>query len=159
MHAAWQSAVRSDVSERGAMRREVLWRDVKCAVFPYCNDGPLTEVKVLEGGKAVLPCDVSPSIADDDTILVLFYRGSFKTPIYSIDGRSGPVRRGQHWSDEKALGRRAYLELTGRTPGLVIQAVRAMDQDLYRCRVDYDIHPTRNVRVQLNVIGASCLPH
>ncbi|KAK8398711.1 hypothetical protein O3P69_004075 [Scylla paramamosain] len=116
------------------------------------ESSPLTEVKVLEGGKVILPCDVSPSIADDDTILVLFYRGSFKTPIYSIDGRSGPVRRGQHWSDEKALGRRAYLELAGRTPGLVIEAVRAMDQDLYRCRVDYDIHPTRNVRVQLNVI-------
>ena len=68
------------------------------------------------------------------------------------------MRLGQHWSDEKALGRRAYLELGGRTPGLVLEAVLATDQDLYRCRVDYDIHPTRNVRVQLNVIGVSCLP-
>lgn len=76
----------------------------------------------------------------------------------SIDGRNGPVRGGQHWSDEKALGGRAYLELVGRTPGLVLEAVRASDQDLYRCRVDYDVHPTRNVRVQLNVIGASRLP-
>lgn len=73
----------------------------------------------------------------------------------SIDGRNGPVHRGQHWSDDKALGGRAFLELMGRSPGLVLEAVRASDQDLYRCRVDYDIHPTRNVRVQLNVIGAS----
>lgn len=77
----------------------------------------------------------------------------------SIDGRNGPVRGGQHWSDDKALGGRAFLELTGRTPGLVLEAVRASDQDLYRCRVDYDVHPTRNVRVQLNVIGGSRLPH
>lgn len=75
--------------------------------------------------------------------------------MFSIDGRNGPVRGGQHWSDEKALGGRAFLELVGRSSGLVLEAVRASDQDLYRCRVDYDIHPTRNVRVQLNVIGAS----
>ncbi|XP_037777069.1 peroxidasin homolog [Penaeus monodon] len=37
-------------------------------------------------------------------------------------------------------------------PGLVLDPVKASDRDLYRCRVDYDSSPTRNVRIQLNVV-------
>ncbi|XP_069944398.1 protein turtle homolog A isoform X2 [Cherax quadricarinatus] len=116
------------------------------------ESSPLTEVVVLEGGRVLLPCDVSPPISSDDTILVLFYRGSFGTPIYSIDGRNGPVRGGLHWSDDATLGNRARLDFSARPPGLVLHPVRASDHDLYRCRVDFRSHPTRNVRVQLHVV-------
>nr|XP_045595232.1 nephrin-like [Procambarus clarkii] len=116
------------------------------------SEGPLTEVEVVEGGRVLLPCEVTPPISSDDTILVLFYRGTFGTPIYSIDERNGALRGGQHWSDEAVLGDRASLDLSARPPGLVVHPVRASDHDQYRCRVDYRSNPTRNVRIQLHVV-------
>ncbi|XP_042887333.1 neural cell adhesion molecule 2-like [Penaeus japonicus] len=102
--------------------------------------------------KVLLPCDVSPPLSSDDTILVLFYRGSIGTPIFSIDGRSGPVHRADTWTDDSTLGQRAYLDVDTQPPGLVLNPVKASDRDLYRCRVDYSSSPTRNVRIQLNVV-------
>ncbi|XP_069944593.1 protein turtle homolog B [Cherax quadricarinatus] len=116
------------------------------------SSGPLTEVEALATTHVLLPCDVSPPIPGDDTILVLFYRGALGTPIYSIDGRNGPVRRAQHWADERALGNRAYFDLSSRPPGLVLRPLAFSDQDEYRCRVDFRSSPTRNVRVNLRVI-------
>lgn len=71
----------------------------------------------------------------------------------SIDGRSGPIKRAPHWSDEGTLGSRAYFDMTSEPPGLVLQAVEASDHAEYRCRVDFRSSPTRNVRIQLEVIG------
>ena len=75
----------------------------------------------------------------------------------SIDGRSGPVQRAQHWADEDTLQRRAYFDLSAPQPGLVLHPVTASDEDEYRCRVDFKSSPTRNVRVNLTVIG-ECWP-
>ncbi|XP_066943140.1 contactin-4-like [Macrobrachium rosenbergii] len=113
---------------------------------------PLTSVQAVEGDKVLLPCDVRPPEPDDDTILVLFYRGSIGTPIYSIDGRNGPVRQAHHWSDENTLGKRAYFDLSANPSGLVINPVRSSDHDMYRCRTDFRSSPTKNVRVQLQII-------
>ncbi|XP_050721791.1 nephrin-like isoform X2 [Eriocheir sinensis] len=116
------------------------------------ENSPLTEVRSLEGKRVMLPCEVAPPIPGDDVILVLFYRGALGTPIYSIDGRNGPVQRAQHWADEDTLQRRAYFDLTSPQPGLVLHPVTASDEDEYRCRVDFKSSPTRNVRVNLKVI-------
>ncbi|ROT80655.1 hypothetical protein C7M84_000593 [Penaeus vannamei] len=69
-----------------------------------------------------------------------------------VDGRNGPVSHGDAWAEEATLGQRASLDLRMHPPGLVLDPVKASDRDLYRCRVDYDSSPTRNVRIQLNVV-------
>ncbi|XP_071532986.1 uncharacterized protein [Panulirus ornatus] len=116
------------------------------------EESPLTVVYAVESGQVLLPCDVSPPISTDDTILVLFYHGAIGTPIYSIDGRSGSIKRAPHWSDEGTLGTRAYFNMASDPPGLVLQSVQASDHAEYRCRVDFRSSPTRNVRIQLEVI-------
>ncbi|XP_068232288.1 uncharacterized protein [Palaemon carinicauda] len=117
------------------------------------ESSPLTVVYGLESGEVLLPCDVSPPVTSDDTILVLFYRGSIGTPIYSIDGRTENFREAEHWSYDEALGNRAFLNMSLRPPGLVIKPLYESDKDEYRCRVDYRSSPTRNVRIDLKVIG------
>ncbi|XP_069192591.1 uncharacterized protein [Procambarus clarkii] len=123
------------------------------------ENSPLTEVEALEKDHVLLPCDVTPPIPNDETILVLFYRGSIGTPIYSIDGRNGPVRHATHWVDQRALGSRGYFDLSSRPPGLVLRPLTYSDQDEYRCRVDFRSSPTRNVRVNLRVIGRYSIPY
>ncbi|KAK4322891.1 hypothetical protein Pmani_006365, partial [Petrolisthes manimaculis] len=113
---------------------------------------PLTEVEAVEGQRVLLPCQVTPNLTAQDTILVLVYRAGLNTPIYSIDGRNGPVRRAHHWHHPSTLGQRAYFDLTSRPPGLVLHPVLASDRNQYRCRVDYRSSPTRNVRINLKVI-------
>ncbi|KAK4287035.1 hypothetical protein Pmani_039884 [Petrolisthes manimaculis] len=62
------------------------------------------EVMAVEGGLALLPCDVSATTPGDYPILVLFYSGVTGLPIYSIDGRAGFRDPASHYS---ALGKRA----------------------------------------------------
>ncbi|KAG7156007.1 Synaptogenesis protein syg-2-like 3 [Homarus americanus] len=110
---------------------------------------PLTEVSAIEGGRALLPCDVTPPTPGDFPILVLFYGGATGLPIYSIDARSGPQGRSKHWSE---LGGRAHFDLMSSPSGLVIDEVAATDHGHYRCRVDFGSSPTRNLRVKLLVV-------
>ncbi|XP_071513724.1 protein turtle-like isoform X2 [Panulirus ornatus] len=111
--------------------------------------GPLTEVSATEGGRVLLPCNVTAPTKGDSPILVLFYNGATGTPIYSIDARTGPLGRGVHWS---VLGTRAHFALASSPQGLVVNDVAATDEGLYRCRVDFRSSPTRNIRVELHVI-------
>nr|XP_045622514.1 hemicentin-1-like [Procambarus clarkii] len=70
----------------------------------------------------------------------------------SIDARSGPEKRSEHWSD---LGGRAHFRMTpsaASPSGLVLSHVTPADQGLYRCRVDFVASPTRNVGVELRVV-------
>ncbi|XP_066953807.1 uncharacterized protein [Macrobrachium rosenbergii] len=116
------------------------------------EESPLTVVQAVESGRVLLPCDVSAPEPTDDTILVLFYQGPIGTPIYSIDGRNGPINRAPHWADENTLGSRAYFDMASEPPGLVLQSVKESDDNEYRCRVDFRSSPTRNVRIELDVI-------
>ncbi|XP_071518492.1 uncharacterized protein [Panulirus ornatus] len=111
--------------------------------------GPVTEVYAIEGGRALIPCDVTAPTPGDSPILVLFYNGATGMPIYSIDARTRPLSRSLHWSE---LGKRAHFDLGSPEAGLVLEDVAAKDHGLYRCRVDFGISPTRNVRVKLLVV-------
>lgn len=113
------------------------------------SPGPLTEVSAIEGGRTLLPCDVTPPTPGDSAILVLFYNGITGLPIYSIDARSGPLGRSIHWSE---LGGRAHFDLVSSPSGLVIDDVDPQDHGHYRCRVDFMASPTRNLRVKLLVV-------
>ncbi|XP_042217603.1 nephrin-like [Homarus americanus] len=111
--------------------------------------------------RARLPCDVTSALTNDRVVLILWYRGSTGTPIYSFDARGTTIHDGKHWSDERLLEKRAYFELlssntwSGSTaPGahLELFPVQDRDQATYRCRVDYQLSPTKNTIVNFTVI-------
>ena len=57
------------------------------------------------------------------------------------------------WADKKSLGGRAHFDLQASPAELVIDSVKADDEGLYRCRVDFKKSPTRNARTNLTVVG------
>ncbi|XP_066966605.1 neural cell adhesion molecule 2-like [Macrobrachium rosenbergii] len=65
------------------------------------------------------------------------------------DTRSVKVR---NWSDEKTLGDRGHFDTKSTPAALVLDNVRATDEGLYRCRVDFQKSPTRNARTNVSVI-------
>jgi len=66
------------------------------------------------------------------------------------------VEIGRHWNDGASLGARARFEesASASEPShLWIDDLRDGDEGVYRCRVDFRQAPTRNVKIQLNVIS------
>ncbi|XP_069979290.1 nephrin-like isoform X2 [Penaeus vannamei] len=108
-----------------------------------------------------LPCDVSSQLANDRVVLILWYRGSTGTPLYSFDSRGDKAPDGKHWYDEVLLDKRAYFQLlpggnlgtlTGHGAFLEVFPVQDRDQAIYRCRVDYLLSPTKNTIVNFTVV-------
>lgn len=89
--------------------------------------------------------------------------------IFSLDARDKQLEEGQHWSNEQALGGRAYFRIATDPPSLVIENVKESDAGLYKCRLDFKNSPTVYHSVNLTVIGKSsqiylffrlfCVPH
>lgn len=75
---------------------------------------------------------------------------------FSFDLRS-QSESGKHWKDDRTLGNRGYVfyeEIPHSCKSyLNIEPVIAGDSGQYRCRVDYEISPTRNTRIKLKLIG------
>ncbi|XP_049813895.1 nephrin-like [Schistocerca nitens] len=115
------------------------------------EDVPTTNVQAAEGGVARLPCDITPAVAEDKPLLVIWYREDLKAPIYSFDARTSPLAGAVRWQDERALSQRAVF-LYKRPSALVIENVREADAAVYRCRVDFRRSPTRNYKVNFTVI-------
>ena len=90
-----------------------------------------------------------------------------------MDGRDSEITKGDHWSSELVLERRATFQWDlpaavkakqdkkseddqtkemFRT-GLVIRSLALTDASLFRCRVDYKEAQTRNLLVNLSIIG------
>lgn len=57
-----------------------------------------------------------------------------------------------HWKDETLKGRSHFRTLS-EPATLTIDKVTEMDGGIYRCRVDFRKSPTRNIRLNLTVIG------
>ena len=66
-----------------------------------------------------------------------------------------PRKQGEkpHWSSEAAFGKRAYFATMSNPALLRIEKLMVADQGVYRCRVTFKDSPTRNIRVNLTVIG------
>ena len=63
---------------------------------------------------------------------------------------------GRHWNDGINLGARARFDENSKPePVLWIESLRDSDQGTYRCRVDFKQAPTKNFKINLNVIGKS----
>ena len=75
---------------------------------------------------------------------------------HSYDVRGNGVEIGRHWNDGVNLGARARFENDASpAPVLWIDDLREEDRGAYRCRVDFRQAPTRNARINLEVIGQS----
>ncbi|XP_037871099.1 hemicentin-1 isoform X1 [Bombyx mori] len=108
--------------------------------------GTVTRVAAVVGGEANLPCDSRPPQRNDSMLLVVWYRDD--NPVYSYDTRVlGPSA---HWTDEPFANRARWYSTP--SSGLHVDAVQARDRAVYRCRVDFQISPTRNYRIALDVI-------
>merc|ERR1719342_434682 len=129
-------------------------------VMEYEDDDkpvPIRDVWAVKDGKAELPCDIAPPDPTDQVYLVLWYRELAGKPLYSFDLRGKPPNAGKHWSAEPTFGfgQRANFRVPAAesNTALVIKDVSLMDEGVYRCRVDYRNSPTRNMKLNLTVVG------
>ncbi|KPJ15325.1 Hemicentin-1 [Papilio machaon] len=108
--------------------------------------GTVTRVSSVAGGDADLPCDSRPPLHNDSLLLVVWYRDD--NPVYSYDTRvQGPTA---HWTDDAFAERSRWLGMPHSA--LRLRNVQARDRAVYRCRVDFQVSPTRNYRIALDVI-------
>ncbi|CAK1578768.1 unnamed protein product [Parnassius mnemosyne] len=108
--------------------------------------GTVTRVSSVVGGDADLPCDSSPPQYNDSLLLVVWYRDD--NPVYSYDTRvQGPSA---HWTDDAFAERARWLGMPNSA--LHLSNVQSRDQATYRCRVDFQVSPTRNYRIALDII-------
>jgi neural cell adhesion molecule len=107
------------------------------------------------GGIAQLPCNLTSPIVGDRVSLVIWYKEGQNTPIYSFDVRhTEQLDKGSHHeAGSGSLNGRSHFNTTIIAPSFVITNVKSQDNGLYRCRVDFIKSPTRNIKLQLNVIG------
>lgn len=86
---------------------------------------------------------------------MIWYKEGQSTPIYSFDVRhTEQLDKGSHHdAGSGSLNGRSHFNTTIISPSFVISNVKSQDNGLYRCRVDFVKSPTRNIKIQLNVIG------
>ncbi|XP_037782918.1 uncharacterized protein LOC119579248 isoform X2 [Penaeus monodon] len=112
-------------------------------------------VWALNGGRAELPCAPDTKVAKDSPQIVLWYRASNTTPVYSYDARSGEFENGERWTDGDSLGKRAYFSVLTEPPVLVLDPAHARDEGVYKCRVDYRYSSSTYRIVNLTIVGES----
>lgn len=115
---------------------------------------PLFHTEAVVGSEARLPCNLTSPITGDRVSLVIWYKEGQSTPIYSFDVRhTEQLDKGSHHeAGNGSLNGRSHFNTT-LLPSFVITNVKGQDNGLYRCRVDFVKSPTRNIKIQLSVIG------
>ena len=103
------------------------------------------------GGKAALPCNITPPTPDDAVSLILWYKEESTTPIYSLDARKGSLDQARHASSD-SLATRSYFSTLQRNAHLLVENLAEEDAGEYRCRADFRKARTRNSAVFLKVI-------
>ncbi|CAK1552315.1 unnamed protein product [Leptosia nina] len=116
------------------------------AAFVPGADGPVSRQDALEGGNTTLLCDSTPDTADDELMLLVWYKDN--APIFSFDARTETKWSSITFNTSKRL----QADIRQQPTALVISDLRGDDQALYHCRVDFLLAPTRNIGVNLTVI-------
>ena len=102
----------------------------------------------------------SSIIANISSLIYFLIKDNFTISSFDLRSSSGP---GQHWKDDKTLGDRGYV-LYEESPRicksyLTLERLVPEDSGQYRCRVDYQVSPTRNTRIKLKLVGRLQLFH
>jgi Immunoglobulin V-set domain len=120
----------------------------------FSSTVPLFHTEAVVGSEARLPCNLTSPITGDRVSLVIWYKEGQSTPIYSFDVRhTEQLDKGSHHeAGNGSLNGRSHFNTT-LLPSFVITNVKGQDNGLYRCRVDFVKSPTRNIKIQLSVIG------
>lgn len=79
--------------------------------------------------------------------------GSFVFFFLSFDVRGRPIGQAKLWSSPTVFGSRAYFSTAQRPAQLKVDNIKISDEGMYRCRVDFRNSPTRNLKINLTVIG------
>ncbi|UYV62912.1 hypothetical protein LAZ67_2002436 [Cordylochernes scorpioides] len=149
----WEKRMKRCIDSLGQYLRNInnisCWSNNK--VNGVCAE-PGINVTAVAGTRASLPCDLTPRHTDDRPLLVLWYREDWTTPIYSVDGRRGPITEARHAATDHLAGR-AYFNLAPSPALLSVDYLRLEDEGEYRCRVDFRKDRSRNKVVFLNIIG------
>ncbi|XP_076324841.1 cell adhesion molecule 2-like [Tachypleus tridentatus] len=117
----------------------------------FCN-GDSEQVIGIEGLKASLPCNITPSSESDSPALILWYKDKSPTPIYTIDARRISFDQARH-SSVDWYASRSRVVMTSNPPGsLELDPVLGVDEGGYRCRVDFRRERTRYTDSFLKVI-------
>lgn len=72
--------------------------------------------------------------------------------IFSYDTRGSHSTHAKHWKDGN-IEERAFFNTIREPSALSIDNISEKDEGEYRCRIDYQKSPTKNLRVRLSVIG------
>lgn len=102
-----------------------------------------------------LPCDIGPPDGNDTTEMVLWYKDEMETPIFRVDRRrhdSGRYVR-PDFSRRLTFTPTRLDKAQNRIAHLNIINVKTKDAGVYRCRVDYEMHRTRNTKIYLSIIS------
>lgn len=124
------------------------------SLFSYFISAPLYHTDAVQGSVAILPCNITPPILEDRVSLVIWYKEGQTTPIYSFDLRDSHILdSGSHHEGNSSLNGRSHFNITRSPAAFIINNTKSYDNGLYRCRVDFLRSPTRNLKIQLSVIG------
>lgn len=72
---------------------------------------------------------------------------------FSFDVRGRQFGQAKLWSSPTVFGLRAFFSTANRPAQLKVDNIKLSDEGMYRCRVDFRNSPTRNLKINLTVIG------
>jgi hypothetical protein len=72
---------------------------------------------------------------------------------FSFDVRGIGAEVGRHWNDGSLGARARFEEKAQPLPLLWIEDLRDEDRGTYRCRIDFKHAPTKNFKINVEVIG------
>lgn len=82
----------------------------------------------------------------------------FSLSHFSFDVRGRQFGQAKLWSSPTVFGSRAFFSTASSPAQLKVDNIQLADEGMYRCRVDFRNSPTRNLKINLTVIGKCLLP-
>ncbi|XP_015911247.1 kin of IRRE-like protein 3 [Parasteatoda tepidariorum] len=97
---------------------------------------PMREFQAVAGEEARLPCNIAIPKEPEIISLILWYRETSKSPIYTLDFRKGLPDDPKHFPGKTLTGR-AHFDTAEYPPTLKIKPTHVDDEGVYKCRLEY----------------------